>query len=89
MISHAFSVFLLSTSVLAVPSQGGTYSRNNRRQAQLPSSWKPGVPWQIVEQDPIDVKAPLQPTAAKVWDIDLFHASNNPEIIPFLVCSGI
>jgi hypothetical protein len=50
----------------------------------LPSTWQPGVKWQIVIDDPIDINKPLEPADVRVWVIDYFHAEQNREIIPFL-----
>lgn len=40
-------------------------------------SWKPGVPWQVVSREPVDLSAapPFVPAKAVVWDVDLFLTS--------------
>jgi len=50
------------------------------------SDFKPGVEWEIVLHQPIkhDNAADLIPTAAKVWDVDMAHARDHPEMIPLL-----
>jgi hypothetical protein len=50
------------------------------------SDFKPGVEWEIVLHQPIkhDSAADLIPTTAKVWDIDMGHARDYPEMIPLL-----
>lgn len=48
------------------------------------SDFKPGVEWEIVLHQPIkhDTVADLIPSAAKVWDIDMGHGRDYPEMIP-------
>lgn len=72
----------LAASTIAVPAPG------NPRPPSLPASWKPGVKWQIVIHAPVDVNQTIIPSDARVWDIDYFHALENPDIIPALV-SGL
>ncbi|KAJ4272377.1 hypothetical protein NW762_001090 [Fusarium torreyae] len=54
------------------------------------SDFKPGVQWEIVIHEPIkhDSAADLIPSKAKVWDIDMGHAVQYPEIISLLKKSG-
>lgn len=52
--------------------------------SKIPDEFKPGVKWQINIQNPVDPRAGLQPADAKVIDIDLFHASKDPTVIPAL-----
>lgn len=61
------------------PASGGTPSVSG-----LPSGWKPGVKWQIVIDDPVDITKTLDPPDAQVWVVDYFHSAENPEIIPHL-----
>jgi hypothetical protein len=50
------------------------------------SDFKPGVQWEIVIHEPIkhDGTADLIPSKAKVWDIDMGHARDYPDMIPLL-----
>lgn len=50
------------------------------------SDFKPGVEWEIVIHQPIkhDSAADLIPATAKVWDVDMAHARDHPEMIPLL-----
>lgn len=50
------------------------------------SDFKPGVEWEIVLHQPIkhDTVADLIPSKAKVWDIDMGHGRDYPEMIPLL-----
>lgn len=50
------------------------------------SNFKPGVEWEIVLHQPIkhDTVADLIPSKAKVWDIDMGHGRDYPEMIPLL-----
>ncbi|KAM0198100.1 hypothetical protein ACHAPA_009237 [Fusarium lateritium] len=54
------------------------------------SDFKPGVQWEIVIHEPIkhDSAADFIPAKAKVWDIDMGHARDNPEMIPLLKSAG-
>jgi hypothetical protein len=52
--------------------------------SKIPDAFKPGVKWQIEIQNPVDPRAGLQPPDAKVIDVDLFHASKDPTLIPML-----
>lgn len=56
--------------------------------SKIPDEFKPGVKWQINIQNPVDPRAGLQPADAKVIDIDLFHASKDPTVIPALHAAG-
>jgi len=53
-------------------------------QRQVPPEFKIGVKWQIEIQNTIDVKAPLQPTDAVVWDLDLYHIARTPDVVTHL-----
>lgn len=59
-------------------------SQNATSGSKIPGEFKPGVKWQINIQNPVDPRAGLQPADAKVIDIDLFHASKDPTVIPAL-----
>ncbi|RYO78163.1 hypothetical protein DL766_009089 [Monosporascus sp. MC13-8B] len=52
---------------------------------RAPAAIPTGVKWQFEIQDPLLVPAntsdPLEPEDAQVWDIDLWHAFKNPEIV--------
>ncbi|RYP64528.1 hypothetical protein DL771_008717 [Monosporascus sp. 5C6A] len=52
---------------------------------RAPAAIPTGVKWQFEIQDPLLVPAntddPLEPEDAQVWDIDLWHAYKNPEIV--------
>ncbi len=50
----------------------------------VPPDFTPGVKWQIEIQATLDIKAPLVPTDALVWDLDLYHLARHPEIIGFI-----
>ncbi|EXF83179.1 histone deacetylase [Colletotrichum fioriniae PJ7] len=54
------------------------------------SKWKPGVSFQIVLHHPIlaGSTADIVPANADVWDIDLQHAVDYPNIIPTLKSAG-
>lgn len=53
-------------------------------QVRAPPDFKPGVKWQIVIQSTIDINAPLEPTDAVVWDLDLYHVARTPGIVNYL-----
>ncbi|KAH6623208.1 glycoside hydrolase superfamily [Chaetomium tenue] len=53
-------------------------------QVDVPSNFVPGVKWQIIIQNTLDVEAALQPTDAVVWDLDLYHVARTPEIVTHL-----
>jgi hypothetical protein len=59
-------------------------AQNATSGSKIPDSFKPGVKWQIEIQNPVDPRAGLQPPDAKVIDVDLFHASKDPTLIPTL-----
>jgi len=54
-------------------------------QVKVPPEFKPGsnLKWQIEIQNTIDTSKPLVPSVT-VWDIDLYHAARNPDVIPYL-----
>ena len=54
-------------------------------QVRVPPEFKPGsnLKWQIEIQNTIDTSKPLVPSVT-VWDIDLYHAARNPDVIPYL-----
>ncbi|KAL6357682.1 hypothetical protein LRP88_07855 [Fusarium phalaenopsidis] len=54
------------------------------------ADFKPGVQWDICIHHPIkhDSAADLIPTKAKVWDIDMGHAQEFPNMIPMLKSAG-
>ncbi|KAM6538684.1 hypothetical protein FALCPG4_000546 [Fusarium falciforme] len=54
------------------------------------ADFKPGVQWEICIHHPIkhDSAADLIPTKAKVWDIDMGHAQEFPNMIPMLKSAG-
>jgi hypothetical protein len=54
-------------------------------QVRVPPEFKPGfnLKWQIEIQHAVDTSKPLAPSVT-VWDIDLYHAARNPDIIPYL-----
>lgn len=54
----------------------------------IPAGFEPGVKWQIEIQDPIDPRGGIQPSDAKVIDVDLFQASKDPTLIPALHAAG-
>ncbi|KAK5653202.1 hypothetical protein OQA88_9100 [Cercophora sp. LCS_1] len=70
---HTF-ILAVATTLLLRPSNAIT----------PPPSFTPGVKWQIEIQNTISTKAPLKPTDALVWDIDLYHAVRNPSVIPYI-----
>ncbi|KAL2684950.1 hypothetical protein Neosp_006043 [[Neocosmospora] mangrovei] len=55
------------------------------------ADFKPGVQWEICIHHPIkhDSAADLIPTKAKVWDIDMGHAQEFPNMIPRLKASKL
>jgi hypothetical protein len=55
------------------------------------ADFKPGVQWEICIHHPIkhDSAADLIPTKAKVWDIDMGHAQEFPNMIPMLKVSRL
>lgn len=55
------------------------------------ADFKPGVQWEICIHHPIkhDSAADLIPTKAKVWDIDMGHAQEFPNMIPMLKVSKL
>ncbi|KAL2163339.1 hypothetical protein VTH06DRAFT_5396 [Thermothelomyces fergusii] len=58
--------------------------RGGLAQVRVPPGFAPGVKWQIVIQNTIDVTAPLEPADAVVWDVDLYHVARTPEIVDYL-----
>ncbi|KAK5655872.1 hypothetical protein OQA88_5411 [Cercophora sp. LCS_1] len=50
----------------------------------VPPGFTPGVKWQIDIQHALDTSAPLVPTDAPVWDLDLYFISRNPGTIDYL-----
>ncbi|KAL1873956.1 hypothetical protein Daus18300_003829 [Diaporthe australafricana] len=64
-------------------------SQNATSGAQIPGGFEPGVKWQINIQNPVDPRAGMQPADAKVIDVDLFHASMDPTLIPTLHAAGV
>ncbi|KAF4445086.1 hypothetical protein F53441_11010 [Fusarium austroafricanum] len=54
------------------------------------SDFKPGIQWEIVLHQPIkhENAADLIPSKAKVWDIDMGHARDYPEMLPLLKNAG-
>lgn len=54
----------------------------------VPAGFEPGVKWQIEIQDPVDPRGGLQPSDAKVIDVDLFQASMDLTLIPALHVSN-
>jgi hypothetical protein len=81
-----FSILLCSYAFTAASLVGPVLAAFKRAtNATLPSTWKPGVKWQIVLHAPVDASKPIVPSEARVWDIDYFHALKYPEIIPKLV----
>lgn len=73
-----------TASATAVPAAVPAASQNATSGSKIPDSFQPGVKWQINIQNPVDPRAGLQPADAKVIDIDLFHASKDPTVIPAL-----
>lgn len=53
-------------------------------QVNVPPAFEVGVKWQIIIQNTIDIKTPLQPSDAVVWDLDLYHVARNPGIVEYL-----
>ncbi|KAK3305650.1 glycoside hydrolase superfamily, partial [Chaetomium strumarium] len=53
-------------------------------QVDVPPNFTPGVPWQIIIQNTLDVTKPLQPNNVTVWDLDLYHIARNPDIVGYL-----
>ncbi|KAK4207745.1 glycoside hydrolase [Rhypophila decipiens] len=53
-------------------------------QVVKPPNFDPEVKWQIEIQSTIDPMAPLTPTDALVWDLDLYHVSRHPEVVTYL-----
>jgi hypothetical protein len=81
----------LASFQLAMASTGLMLARGCNAQAQpkVPADFKPNVNWNIILHNPIvhNSAADLIPSEAKVWDIDLGHAIDNPQMIPLLhVC---
>lgn len=62
----------------------GLLSQRASAQVNVPPNFEVGVKWQIIIQNTIDIKAPLQPTDAVVWDLDLYHVARNPGIVDYL-----
>ncbi|GAB1311345.1 Endo alpha-1,4 polygalactosaminidase [Madurella fahalii] len=53
-------------------------------QVNVPPGFEPNVKWQIVIQNTIDINAPVEPSDALVWDLDLYHLARNPGIVDHL-----
>lgn len=58
-------------------------------QVDVPPGFEPGVKWQIDIQHSLDTSAPLVPTDAPVWDLDLYFISRNPDTVNYLRVSDI
>lgn len=58
--------------------------QNASSEAGIPAAFQPGVKWQIEIQDPVDLRGGLEPSDAKVVDVDLFQASKDLTLIPAL-----
>jgi hypothetical protein len=56
----------------------------------VPAGFEPGVAWNIILHDPMIIEegVDIVPEEAKVWDIDLGHAQENPDMIPLLKAAG-
>lgn len=78
--STAPSTSSIANEGASVPPAG----KNATSGGKIPDSFKPGVKWQIEIQNPVDPRVGLQPPDAKVIDVDLFHASKDPTLIPTL-----
>jgi hypothetical protein len=81
--------FMLSAASLQlVISAGAMLVRGCAAQAppKVPTDFKPNVDWNIILHSPMVYQnaEPLVPAEAKVWDIDLGHALDYPQIIPLL-----
>lgn len=76
----ASSTSPIASEAASVPPAG----QNATSGSKIPDTFKPGVKWQIEIQNPVDPRAGLQPPDAKVIDVDLFHASKDPTLIPAL-----
>lgn len=78
------SISPIANDGASVPPAG----QNATSGSKIPDSFKPGVKWQIEIQNPVDPRVGLQPSDAKVIDVDLFHASKDPTLIPTLHEAG-
>ncbi|POS75674.1 hypothetical protein DHEL01_v205943 [Diaporthe helianthi] len=76
--SAAPSTSPIANEGASVPPEG----QNATSGSKIPDGFKPGVKWQIEIQNPVDPRVGLQPPDAKVIDVDLFHASKDPTLIP-------
>lgn len=65
-------------------SVGGALAKVN-----VPPNFEIGAKWQIIIQNTIDISAPLQPTDAVVWDLDLYHIARTPKIVNYLRVSPL
>lgn len=94
-LSSAVSSVLTSTSLAPSPTEPPTVSSavvsgssptstQSVASGSLLENFKPGAKWQIAIQDPVDPRGGLQPSDAKVVDVDLFLASKDPTLIPTL-----
>ncbi|KAH6847541.1 glycoside hydrolase superfamily [Chaetomium sp. MPI-CAGE-AT-0009] len=69
-----------TTSLLAA----GLSIPGSLAQVDVPPNFVPGVKWQIIIQNTINTTAPIQPTDAVVWDLDLYHVARTPKIVEYL-----
>ncbi|KAK3901559.1 glycoside hydrolase superfamily [Staphylotrichum tortipilum] len=66
----------------------GLSARATWAQRQVPPEFKVGVKWQIEIQNTLDPIAPIQPTDAVVWDLDLYHIARTPAVVDHLRTSN-
>ncbi|GAB1318128.1 hypothetical protein MFIFM68171_08338 [Madurella fahalii] len=53
-------------------------------QVTVPPNFRVGTKWQIIIQHTINISAPLEPTDAVVWDLDLYHIARTPQVVSHL-----
>ncbi|KAK4154239.1 glycoside hydrolase superfamily [Chaetomidium leptoderma] len=74
------SIMKVASSLIAASlSISGTVA-----QVKVPPNFVVGAKWQIVIQNTIDISAPIAPTDAVVWDLDLYHVARTPGIVNYL-----
>ncbi|KUI72431.1 hypothetical protein VM1G_07610 [Cytospora mali] len=78
----------ISSTVSHHARSSSTASLNATPGTGIPAGFEPGVKWQIEIQDPVDPRGGLQPSDAKVIDVDLFQASKDLTLIPALHAAG-
>lgn len=79
--------YQLGSSIMKRAAQvltAGLSAQAGLAQVSVPDNFTPGVKWQIIIQNTLDISKPVEPTDAVVWDLDLYHVARTPEIVDHL-----